>query len=212
MIAGPAVTQRPVSPLELMDLTDRECVEAVLNGDRDAYRHLVFRYSGSVFRAARRITSNDADAEEVVQDTFLRGYLQMGKFELRADFGTWIYRIGVNCAIDLLRKRKRQPGSGGNASQHEVRTEAESKFPQAIDGAASPERLLLSAELEWKRRAAMARLTEVEVAAFALRHMEDRTMDEVADLLAISLGSAKQAVFRAVQKLRRELAPLRVKQ
>ena len=132
-----------------MDLTDRECVEAVLNGDRDAYRHLVFRYSGGVFRAARRITDNDADAEEAVQDTFLRGYLQIRTFELRADFGTWIYRIGVNCSIDLLRKRKRQPESKGNASQHEGRSESEQRFPQAVDGAASPERQLLSAE--WKR-------------------------------------------------------------
>ena len=85
-------------------------------------------------------------------------------------------------------------------------------MPQAVEGAAGPERLLLSAEVEWKRRSAMARLTEVEAAAFSLRHMEDRAMDEIAELLAISLNSAKQAVFRAVQKLRRELAPLRVKQ
>ena len=115
MTAGPPVTARPDSMLELMDLTDRECVEAVLNGDPDAYRDLVSRYSGTVFCAARRITGNDADAEEVVQDTFLRGYLQIGKFELRADFGTWIYRIGVNCSIDLLRKRKRQPAWAGDA-------------------------------------------------------------------------------------------------
>jgi RNA polymerase sigma-70 factor (ECF subfamily) len=200
MVDEPPATVRPDSTLELMDLTDRECVEAVLNGDPDAYRDLVSRYSGTVFRAARRITGNDADAEEVVQDAFLRAYLQLRKFELRADFGTWIYRIGVNCSIDLLRKRKQQPVSASDA------------LPRALDGAIGPERLLLSAEVEWKRRAAMARLTEVETAAFSLRHMEGRTMDETAELLAISMGSAKQAVFRAVQKLRRELAPLWVKQ
>lgn len=183
-----------------MDSTDRECVEAVLNGDRDAYRDLVFRYSGIVFRVARRITGNDADAEEVVQDAFLRGYLQIRSFELRADFGTWIYRIGVNCSIDLVRKRKRQPEPAGDA------------VPQAVDDAVGPERLLLSAELGWRWRLAMARLTEEEAAAFSLRHMEGRTMAEVAKSLTISLGSAKQAVFRAVQKLRREMAPLRVKQ
>ena len=200
MIVGPAGILRPAWLLELMDSTDRECVEAVLSGDRDAYRDLVFRYSGSVFRAARRITGNDADAEEVVQDTFLRGYLQIRTFELRADFGTWIYRIGVNRSIDLLRKRKRQPEPKSDA------------LPQAVDGAAGPERLLLSAELGWRRRSAMARLTEVEAAAFSLRHMEDRGIDEIGELLAISTEAAKQAVFRAVQKLRRELAPLRVKQ
>ena len=197
---GRPATVRPVSMLELMDLTDRECVDAIRNGDPDAYRDLVFRYSGTVFRAARRITGNDADAEEVVQDTFLRGYLQIGRFELRADFGTWIYRIAVNCSIDLLRKRKGQPALAGDA------------LPQAVDGAVGPERLLLSAELAARWRMAMARLTEVEAAAFSLRHMEDRSMNEIAELLAINLGSAKQALFRAVQKLRREMAPLRVKQ
>src|SRR3984885_3396435 len=141
-----------------MDLTDRECVEAVLEGDRDAYGHLVVRHSPSVFKTACRIAGNEADADEVVQETFLRAYLQIRKFELRADFGTWIYRIGVNCSIDLLRKRKRQPAWAGDA------------LPQDVDGAVCPERLLLSAELAWKRRSAMARLTEVEAAAFSLRH------------------------------------------
>jgi RNA polymerase sigma-70 factor (ECF subfamily) len=83
---------------------------------------------------------------------------------------------------------------------------------QPVDGAAGPERLLLSGELEGKRRAAMSRLTEVERAAFGLRHMEDKSMQEVGEVLKISPDSAKQAVFRAVQKLRRELRPLWVKQ
>jgi len=190
-----------------MDITDRECVEAVLAGDRDAYRHLVVRHSASVFKTACRMTGNEADADEVVQETFLRGYLQIRKFELRADFGTWIYRIGVNCSIDLLRKRKRQGAM--RVADHEEYGEMS---VQAVDGSASPERLLLSGELEWKRRAAMGRLTEVERAAFALRHMDDKSMEEIGELLEISADSAKQAVFRAVQKLRRELEPLRVKQ
>jgi len=189
-----------------MDLTDRECVEAVLEGDRDAYRHLVVRHSPSVFKTACRITGNAADADEAVQETFLRAYLQIRKFELRADFGTWVYRIGVNCCIDLLRKRRRQ--SGWRVSEQ---TEFGEMSIQPVDGAAGPERLLLSGELEGKRRAAMSRLTEVERAAFTLRHMEDKSMQEVGDLLKISSDSAKQAVFRAVQKLRRELRPLWVK-
>lgn len=192
--------------LQSMDLTDRECVEAVLEGDRDAYRHLVVRHSPSVFKTACRITGNAADADEAVQETFLRAYLQIRKFELRADFGTWVYRIGVNCCIDLLRKRRRQ--SGWRVSEQ---TEFGEMSIQPVDGAAGPERLLLSGELEGKRRAAMSRLTEVERAAFTLRHMEDKSMQEVGDLLKISSDSAKQAVFRAVQKLRRELRPLWVK-
>lgn len=190
-----------------MDLTDRECVEAILAGDRDAYRHLVVRHSPGVFKTACRITGNEADADEVVQEAFLRGYLQIRKFELRADFGTWIYRIGVNCCIDLLRKRKRHSG------RHlPVGEEPGGLSYQPVDGAASPERLLLSGEVERKRRAAMSRLTEVERAAFALRHMDGKSMEEIGGLLEISADSAKQAVFRAVQKLRRELEPLRVKQ
>jgi RNA polymerase sigma-70 factor (ECF subfamily) len=184
-----------------MEENDRELLRAVLAGDKDAYRPLVVRHSQTVFRVAFRITGNEADAEEVVQEVFLRAYLQLPKFELRADFGTWIYRIAVNCSLDALQKQK-------NAQDVSIRKEPDGREFQPVDRSASPERLLLSGEIESKRSAAMKSLTEIERTAFILRHLEDCSMEEIAGALGMTANSAKQAVFRAVQKLRQALTPL----
>ena len=76
-------------------------------GNREAFRTLVERHSRAVFRVAYRITGNEADAEDVVQDTFIRAYTELKKFEARSGFGTWLHRIAANCAIDLIRRRPR---------------------------------------------------------------------------------------------------------
>src|ERR1700761_5381794 len=88
-----------------MDRNDQATIRAVLAGDRDAYGALVAHHSHAVFRVAFRITGNEADAEEVVQDAFLRGYRKLEHFESRSNFRTWIYRIAVRCAIDKIDRR-----------------------------------------------------------------------------------------------------------
>src|ERR1700675_2607964 len=75
-------------------------------GDSDAFRVLVERHSRAVFRLAYRMTGNEQDAEDVVQESFLRAYRQLGRFESRANFGTWLYRIVANCSVDLMRARQ----------------------------------------------------------------------------------------------------------
>jgi RNA polymerase sigma-70 factor, ECF subfamily len=189
-----------------MEENDDSIRRAVLAGDRDAYQVLVARYSQVVFRVAYRITGNETDAEEVVQETFLRGYLGLAKFEGRASMATWIYRIGTNCAFDLVSRRRPEAQSRiaeeNNPELGEV---------QLADSHAGPDRLLLSSEIEATRQAAMSELTPTEQTAFVLRHMEDRSTEEIAAALNIAPNAAKQAVFRAVQKLRRQLAPLWVK-
>src|SRR5260370_34432909 len=89
-----------------MDENDHSIVRAVLSGDKEAYGALVVRHSQTVFRVAFRITGDEADAEEVVQEAFLRGYQRLESFESRSEFGTWIYRITVNCALNMMNKRK----------------------------------------------------------------------------------------------------------
>src|SRR5580700_1845106 len=88
-----------------MDLSDGEFVTRARTGDSDAFRVLVERHSRSVFRLAFRMTGNEQDAEDVVQESFLRAYRQLGRFESRANFGTWLYRIAANCSVDLMRAK-----------------------------------------------------------------------------------------------------------
>src|ERR1700727_3601378 len=85
-----------------MEENDYSIVRAVLAGDKEAYGALVARHSQSVFRVAFRITGNEADAEEIVQETFLRGYQRLESFQQSSAFGTWIYRIAVNCALNRI--------------------------------------------------------------------------------------------------------------
>src|SRR5579871_3926657 len=91
-----------------MGQADRATIQAILAGDKEAYGALVSRHSRTLFRLAYRMTGNEADADDVVQEAFLRGYLKLDQFESRADFGTWIYRIAVHCAIDKLHARNRE--------------------------------------------------------------------------------------------------------
>lgn len=190
-----------------MGKDDHAAIRAVLSGDRDAYRELVVRHSRVLFRVAFRITGNEADADEVVQDAFLRAYRKLDQFELRSNFGTWIYRIAVRCALDKIGGRKADEEN--RVAEGEDREEGE---VQIADSAAGPERLLLSGEIAAMQRAALHSLTPTERSAFILRHIEDRSTEEIGAALGIRPNAAKQAVFRAVQKLRRRLAPLRVNQ
>ena len=189
-----------------MGKDDHALIRAVLSGDKNAYGVLVARHGEHMFRVAYRITENEADAEEIVQETFLRGYRSLAEFDARADFRTWIYRIAVNCALHVLNKRKSEAAVP-------IAEEFDDGRPgiQLADRGAGPERLLLDREIELRRQAAMERMTPDERLAFVLRHLEGRSTEEIAAALEVTPNNAKQAVFRAVQKMRRSLAPLWVR-
>src|SRR5216683_5356406 len=91
-----------------MEQSDAAAVAQARAGDSDAFRVLVERHGRSVFRLAFRMTGNESDAEDIVQETFLRAYKQLNKFDWRASFSTWLYRIAANCSLDLIRSRKRR--------------------------------------------------------------------------------------------------------
>jgi RNA polymerase sigma-70 factor (ECF subfamily) len=191
-----------------MDRNDHAAIQAVLAGDKEAYGALVVRHSHSLFRVAYRITGNEADAEDVVQEAFLRGYRKLEGFEARANFGTWIYRIAVHCALDRVKQRRGdETNSVGRVGEN---NDPEQDQLQVADDTAGPDRILLSGEIGSMQQAALHSLTPTERTAFVLRHMEDRTTVEIGQALGIEPNAAKQAVFRAVQKMRRRLAPLRM--
>jgi RNA polymerase sigma-70 factor (ECF subfamily) len=186
-----------------MDATEAAAVLArARQGDSEAFRALVERHSRSVFHLAYRMTGNEQDAEDVVQESFLRAYKQLGRFESRANFGTWLYRIVANCSVDLMRaKQARHDQVRGDSLD-----EAADLPPVDLPG---PERLAQSAEIERRVRAALADLSPLERAAFTLRHYEGRSIDEISRTLGLGTSAAKHSVFRAVKKLRVVLEPLR---
>jgi RNA polymerase sigma-70 factor (ECF subfamily) len=190
--------------MDRMGKNDHAAVQAALAGDKDAYGALVKLHSASLFRVAFRITGNEFDADDVVQDAFLRGYQKLQSFESRSSFGTWICRIAVRCALDRIGSRKARDSRVAEADDPE---QAE---VQVSDSSAGPERLLLSGEIAALQKQALSSLSPMEQAAFVLRHLEDCSTEEIAATLGIAPGAARQAVFRAVQKMRGRLAELRV--
>ena len=186
-----------------MERNEHSAIRAILTGDTEAYRALVIRHSPMLFRVAFRITGNEADADEVVQEALLRGYQRLPSFQFKAGFGTWIYRIAVNCAFDLAQRRKPEAGLSMDEDDPDRMQE---RIP---DGEAGPERVLLSRELTEQREMAMRALTPLERTAFLLRHVEEQSTSEIAEALEMAPNAVKQAIFRAVQKLRRRLAPYR---
>ena len=186
-----------------MPHTDAAAVALARDGDSEAFKALVERHSRAVYRLAHRMTGNPQDAEDVVQETFLKAYRQLGRFESRANFGTWLHRIAVNCSIDLIRTRKHQE-TGHDAADLEV-----------LDGAGapgdrvdpSPERLMLSSEVQEQVTRAMSGLTHMERAAFVLRHFEGQSIEDISGALGLKTNAAKHSIFRAVRKMRLALEP-----
>src|ERR1017187_6302994 len=148
------------------------------------------------------MTGNESDAEDVVQDSFLRAYRQLGAFDDQAAFGSWVYRITVNCSLDLIRARKRR-------SEQMQPADAEMDDPIAAlpSPDPAPDRLALSGEIRERLASAMSRLSDIERSAFMLRHFEGMGLEEVSRALGCRPGAAKHSIFRAVRKLRRALEP-----
>lgn len=180
-----------------MEMTDAAAVERARGGDPDAFRLLVEKHSRVIFRVAYRMTGNEHDADDVVQEAFLRAYRQIEHFEERANFSTWLHRIAINCSLDLLRARGRHDKHyGGEADESAL----EATAPQ-------PDRLVLSAELQQHVSAALERLSGNERTAFVLRHFEGMPVEEIGRTLGIQVSAAKHTIFRAVKKLREALQP-----
>ncbi|HYM59799.1 MAG TPA: RNA polymerase sigma factor [Thermoanaerobaculia bacterium] len=171
-------------------------------GDPDAFRQLVERHSPVIFKVAYRMTGNQHDADDVVQETFLRAYRQLHNFEERSNFGTWLHRIAINCALDLLRSRVRHDRHYGG--------DPESAELSGAMACAEPlqDRLLIASEVSRQVSAAMDRLSGNERTAFILRHYEGMPVEEIGKVLGIQVSAAKHTIFRAVRKLRESLEPM----
>jgi RNA polymerase sigma-70 factor (ECF subfamily) len=186
-----------------MEWTDQAAADEVRKGNQLAFRVLVERHSRSVFRLAYRMCGNEQDAEDLVQETFLRAYKQINKFDGRSAFSTWLYRICANCSLDLLRSRK---------SRKEIKvTDRGEQSQDWLEAVAAPqpgpERLTQSGQLAKLLEPALNQLSEMERTAFVLRHYEGCDIEEIAQTLGVQANAAKHSVFRAVQKLRRALEP-----
>jgi len=191
-----------------MDISDEAAVELTRRGDPDAFRVLVDRHSRAVFRLAWRMTANSHEAEDIVQETFLRAYKQLHRFDGRAAFSTWVHRIAVNCSLDLIRSRKRRQETTVSSTPNPDNEKGEDRLLLNIASAdPSPERSLQSTQIRELLAAAMRELSEMERCAFTLRHHDGLGIEEISRTLGVQPNAAKHSIFRALKKLRRILEP-----
>lgn len=189
-----------------MQPEDTAVVERARQGDREAFRELVEGHSRDVFRLAFRITGEEASAEDVVQETFLSAYRGLARFDGRSRFGTWVHRIAVNHAVGALRRRQRTTRPLSLPAGFEE-GEGEPAALEPRSGEPGPDRHAASGQIAAAARRALAALTPMEKTAFALRHFEGRSIAEIGSALGVRESASKQAVFRAVRKLREALQP-----
>ena len=181
-------------------MDDAAAVAKARAGDSEGFRLLVERHSRALFQLGYRMTGNEQDAEDVVQEAFLKAYRSLDRFEERSQVGSWLYRIAANCAFDVLRRRQRRD------SRLESLDTEESKEPLAPEP--GPDRMALGADVRRGIETALARMSARERAAFVLRHFEGRSIAEIERALGMDTTAVKQSVCRAVRKAREVLAPL----
>ena len=182
-----------------MEGSDAAAVARARAGDREAFRVLVERHSRNVFRLAFRLTRSEEDAEDVVQETFLKAYRSLPRFAGHSEFSTWIHSIAAHCAVDQLRRR----------ASRQRRTQPLDADTQdaAVSRDASPEHAVYGSEVGRRVARSLQRLSVMERTAFVLRHFEGRTIVEIGRALGVRSGAARNCIFRAVAKLREDLAP-----
>lgn len=181
------------------EVADERLIAQTLEGDHDAFAELVARHQRRVHRTALAILRDENEAETVTHETFVQAYLKLSTFEQRACFETWLTRIVINRSRDVLRKRRWLSLTSLSEDEETERLALRSDAPDA-------ERELSSRELSAAIEHAVDALSVQQKMIFRLRHFEDRSLEEIARLLGLRAGTVRAHLFRAVHKVRQQLA------
>ncbi len=177
-------------------------VNAARKGDLSAFEQLVNRYDRNIFRIAQHITHNREDAEDVVQDAFLKAYRNLGQFQGQSKFYTWLVRIAVNEA--LMKLRRRHPERMVSLDQ-DIETDESSMPREVADWSPNPEQLYGQSELRDILTKTIQGLSPGFRTVFVLRDVEGLSTEETAEALDLSIPAVKSRLLRARLQLRDRL-------
>ncbi len=174
---------------------ERRAIEAVLAGDRKAFRLLVERHQRGIYNVIYRLIHSAPDAEDLAQQAFLSAFDALGRFDLEARFSSWIYRIAVNLAKDHLKSRQRseQPSSVDSS---------EALFAGELP---APDQPVVAAERQKIMMQAMARLSWKDREVLVLKDLEELSYEEMREVLHRPVTALKIRVLRARAKLKEEI-------
>jgi RNA polymerase sigma-70 factor (ECF subfamily) len=195
--------------METLDATsldkgsDGALVAAVKRGDNLAFEELVLRHEQKVLTVAQRITNNREDAEDVAQESFHKAYLHLDAFQEKARFSTWLTRIAMNEAFMLLRRRRGFHEVLPESPHDEVKSDAEA----FVDQRPNPEESCWQRERKQLLTQAINRLAPKIRRTILLRDIEERSVEEAAQILGASIGAVKARIFQGRRKLRQTVNP-----
>jgi len=184
-----------------MNFIDKQLVKKAKTGDKQAFTDLVNEYKDKIYNLAYRMLGNKQEAEDISQDTFLRVYSNLDKYDETHKFSTWIYRIASNLSIDRIRKKKPS-----------VFLDAEWKDEEGLDWYSrlpndnkTPEEELLLDEQQRLIQEALLSLPEKYRLIMILKYMEDRSIQEISTITDTSLATVKTRLHRGREYLRKQL-------
>lgn len=189
----------PTAPMTEPEATDVDLVRATLDGDARGFEALVERHSARLFGLVGHYTRSQVEAEDIVQEAFLKAYSKLDSFQLQASFSTWLHRIAVNTALDLLKRRGRSPVKAV-------------EDPEGVAGHGDhlpgPGAALEREEIAEITRRTLAELPEIFRTVLVLREFEERSYLEIAELLDVSIGTVESRLFRARARFKEALRRL----
>ncbi len=191
-----------MNPESEMDTNDKLVLLLAKDGNESAFRELYENYYEMIYRLAYRYVKSQQDAEDIMQETFIKAFKAIDKFDFRisTNFSAWIYQIGIHCSIDYLRKRKKR-----KADQTDSFSDIYSE-PEAQD--VSPEKSVIANQTISQVKNALSLLSPKQRIMFDLRHLQHLAIKEISDQLQCSQSTVKKQLQRAVSKLRNQLEPL----
>ena len=200
---GSVVSLR-VTQINAFDPPDRELIARTLAGDGGAFGLLVERFQRKIYRVAYAIVRDEVEADTITQDTFIQAYTHLAKFQGRSEFETWLTRIAINRSRDSLRRRRflRFFSSSDDEENREG-------FVEPVDDRPDPEREIMAHQLRGAIELAERQLSAQQKVIFRLRHYENRSLEEIAQLLGLRAGTVRAHLFRAIHKIRKQLEAFR---
>lgn len=181
--------------------SDKTLIHLALAGNQKAYGELIRRYQGMIFNLVYRMIGDYVEAEDIVQETFIKAFNALDSFKEKYAFSTWLYKIATNHCIDVLRKRKLNTFSLDTPIQTgegELRREYS-------DDSFSPEKTMIYREHTALILQAIESLPPKYQTVINLRHREDKSYEQIAQMLKIPIGTVKARIFRAREMLKKKL-------
>ncbi|NMM27294.1 MAG: RNA polymerase sigma factor RpoE [Glaciimonas sp.] len=184
---------------------DRRLVERVQHGDKKAFGLLFSKYQRKLMRLVSRLVHDQAEAEDVVQEAFIKAYRALPQFRGDSAFYTWLYRIGINTAKNYLVTQGRRAPTSTDADVEEAETFDDGDRLRDIN---TPESMLATKQIAQTVNLAMESLPEELRTAISLREIEGLSYDEIADVMECPIGTVRSRIFRAREAIAEKLRPL----